>query len=262
MNPPQWWRSDKPYIIGDCLIGMKEMPNESVDLIVTSPPYNVGKEYEEGISMERYKQLLNDFCDRAYSVLKPDGRICINVAQTMGTRDQIFSPLFYLLLAFNKSELKMRDIIIWNQVNSGNDTSWGSFASASAPWLRHQTESILVGYKEQWKKLKKGKSTISNRDFTVWSVDMWLFSVESDRSHPAPYPVELPTRCIEMFTYEGDVVLDPFLGSGTTIRACRETGRIGLGFEKNDEYEKLIKKRALTDTPYIEEFLETDDENK
>ena len=227
---------------GDCREILPELPE--VDLVVTSPPYNVGKEYELGTSRAEYCTLLSDF----FTALKPsmasDGRVCLNIPPTMGSHNVIFSPYKLCLDAFFEAGFNLRDIVTWNQCNSGNDTAWGSFASASAPWLRHQVENIILGYKDQWKKLSKGISTITNRQFTLWTVDHWTFAVARNSQHPAPFPEELPVRCIHLFSYSEDTILDPFLGSGTTAIVAKKLNRKCVGIEIEEKYCEIAAKRC------------------
>lgn len=240
-------------VTGDCREVMAEWPESCIDLVVTSPPYNVGKEYEKGVTKKEYKKLLSEFCKGLEDVLKADGRFCINIPQTMGSHKVIFSPLYFLLDEIEKSELKLRDIVTWNQMNSDNDTAWGSFASASAPWLRHQAECIVVGYNEQFKKREKGRSTISNRDFTVWTVDVWNMPTARHPEHPAVFPKELPRRCIQLFSYKSDIVLDPFCGTGTTCVVAKELGRDYIGIDKNPEYCEIARDELKQET--VEAFI-------
>lgn len=229
---------------GDCREILPQLTNNSVDLMVTSPPYNVGKEYEEGISRSKYADLLVGFAHALKIVLAPDGRFCINIPPTMGSHSVIFSPYKILLDALEDAGLCLRDVITWNQCNSGNDTAWGSFASASAPWLRHQVESIVVGYKTQWNKLMAGQSTIDTRNFTVWTVDLWTFPVARNAKHPAPFPEDLPKRCIDLFSYKTDLILDPFLGSGTTCSCAKKLNRHCIGIEIKEKYCEIAARRC------------------
>jgi len=240
-------------VCGDCRKVMSEWPEDCIDLVVTSPPYNVGKEYEEGVTKKEYKKLLSEFCKRLEDVLKVDGRFCINIPQTMGSHKVVFSPLYFLLDEIEKSELKLRDIVTWNQMNSDNDTAWGSFASASAPWLRHQAECIVVGYNKRFKKKEKGQSTISNRDFTVWTVDLWTMPTAQHDKHPAIFPKELPRRCIQLFSYRSDIVLDPFCGIGTTCVVAKELGRNYVGIDIEEKYCEIARKELRQET--IEAFV-------
>ena len=229
------------------------MPDEFVDLVVTSPPYNVDKDYEAGVTRDAYYQLLTNLCHELKRTLKRDGRFCINIAQTMGSSKVIFSPLYILLQAVDVSGLRLRDIVIWNQSNSGNDTAWGSFASASCPWLRHQTENIVVGYNEQFAKIGKGESTISNRDFTVWTVDLWAMPTARYADHPAVFPEELPRRCIELFSYKGDLIYDPFAGTGTTLKMAKALGRSFIGSEIVKKYHRMACERVENYMPLFSE---------
>lgn len=226
-------------IHGDAIDGMQSLKDGSIDLIVTSPPYGVGKSYEFNVSEEEYSDLVNGSCKEFKRVLKPDGRLCINVPVTMNSKDDPGVTRFVMYqweTALMKAEIHLRDIITWNQINSGNDTSWGSWRSASSPWLRHQCEFIIVGYNEQWKKLNKGNSDTSATEFMTWCIDHWDMPCARSRWHPAVFPGELPTRCIKLFSYIGDTILDPFCGTGTVLEVARDLGRNAVGIERDGVY--------------------------
>ncbi|HXG36203.1 MAG TPA: site-specific DNA-methyltransferase, partial [Dehalococcoidia bacterium] len=123
----------------------------------------------------------------------------------------------------------------------------GSWLSASAPFVIAPVEMIAVFYKRQWKKTRVGKSDIARDEFLAWTNGVWNFQGESKRrvKHPSPFPIELPRRCIKLFSYVGDVVLDPFMGSGTTLLACLETGRAGIGVEIDPQYCEIAKRRLV-----------------
>jgi site-specific DNA-methyltransferase (adenine-specific) len=205
------------------------------DMIITSPPYNVGKEYEAGITRDEYIEHVNHWTQEWHKILSVPGRFCVNIAQTMGNHNEIFSPLNIWLNAMQSVDLKLRDIIIWNQINSGSDTAWGSFAKATSPWLRHQTESVIVGYKDEWVK-KGGVSTIDHLEFSNWTRDIWDIPTARHKLHPAVYPEELVRRCIRLFTFKSDLILDPFLGTGTTAWVAKTQGRNCIGFEIREDY--------------------------
>ena len=191
-------------ICGDVIDVMATLDPASVDLIVTSPPYNVEKSYEEGVSQEEYLCMITEACKEFKRVLKPDGRMCLNVPLTMtkiklNLSEKTEKHIIRLVMhewetAILASGLKIRDYIVWNQSNSGNDTSWGSFKSASSPWIRHQAEIIIICYAGRWKKIDKGKSTIESEEFTRWTVDMWTMACARHKDHPPVFPEELPTR--------------------------------------------------------------------
>jgi len=158
---------------------------------------------------------------------------------------EIFSPWYCSYVALRRAGLKYRDNITWNQLNSDNDTAWGSWCSASAPWLRHMTEAIIVAYKEEWKKQKKGKSDLTRNEFLKFVLDLWDMPCANRKKigHPAPFPEELPYRCIKLFSYVGDIVLDPFLGSGTTALVAVKLNRKFIGIEIVREYCELALER-------------------
>jgi len=240
-------------IHGDCRDVLHKLPEESIDLVVTSPPYNVGKEYEEPMSEGEYTNFLAEVFLGLKRVLKPDGRICWNVPyQVMNPHREIFSPWYCSVKALRRAKLKYRDNITWNQLNSDNDTAWGSWCSASAPWLRHMTEAIIIVYKEVWKKQNKGESDITRDEFLKFVLDLWGMPCASRKKvgHPAPFPEELPYRCIKLFSYVNDVVLDPFLGSGTTALVALKTGRGFVGVELNYDYCLIALKRIK---PYLQQ---------
>jgi site-specific DNA-methyltransferase (adenine-specific) len=238
-------------VCGDCRYVLRKLPEESVDLVVTSPPYNVGKEYEEPMTEEEYTDFLTEVFLGLKKVLKKDGRICWNVPYQMtNPYREIFSPWYCSFVALRKAGLKYRDNITWNQLNSDNDTAWGSWRSASAPWLRHMTEAIIVAYKETWKKQNKGKSDLTRDEFLKFVLDLWGMPTASRKKigHPAPFPEELPYRCIKLFSYVNDIVLDPFLGGGTTALVALKLGRKFVGIEINRGYCEMALRRI---EPYL-----------
>ena len=231
---------------GDCTEILPSLEKELVDLIITSPPYNVSKEYEIKLSEQEYKDFITKTLNGCYHVLKPDGRICINVPFCMNDKGTTFYILPIILETFKECGFSFRHLITWDQSASGCETAWGSWKSASSPWIRHMTEFILVGYKNQWKKLNKGESDITEKEFMTYTNDKWVMGTASAKriGHPAPYPEELVYRCIKLFSYENDVILDPFLGSGTTMKVCQENRRSCIGIELFEDYIPLIKKRC------------------
>ena len=224
---------------------MSMLPDESVHLMVTSPPYNVGKEYDEDLDMDEYRGLLKAVFREVYRKLVVGGRACVNVAN-LGRRPYIPLHSFIIEDMLDLGFL-MRGEIIWQKAASaGASTAWGSWMSASNPTLRDVHEYILVFSKGSMRREKEGReSTIARDEFLEYTKSVWSFPTESAKrvGHPAPFPEELPYRLIQLYTFEGDVVLDPFCGSGTTCVAVLKTGRHFVGFDINEEYVNLAKDR-------------------
>lgn len=234
----------------DCLFcksseQMDELPDNSIHLMVTSPPYNASKEYDENLSLEEYLALLFRVWQETYRVLAPGGRACINIAN-LGRKPYI--PLHgYIIEQMIEIGFLMRGEIIWNKAASASpSTAWGSWRSAANPVLRDVHEYILIFSKDTFSRKVKGKeNTISRDDFLEWTKSVWTFPAISARKvgHPAPFPEELPHRLIQLYTCLGDVVLDPFAGSGTTCLSAKRDGRHYIGYEINAGYIQLANER-------------------
>ena len=225
---------------------MTDLPDASAHLMVTSPPYNVGKDYDEDLTLDEYLSFLHRVWSETYRVLVPGGRACINVAN-LGRKPYI--PL-HTFIARDMIELGflMRGEIIWDKAASAsNSTAWGSWQSASNPTLRDVHEYILVFSKGDFRRdrLNGREDTITREQFLEYTKSVWQFGTESARKigHPAPFPVELPYRLIQLYTFSGEVVLDPFMGSGQTALAALKSGRHFVGYESNAEYVALAKTR-------------------
>ena len=221
------------------------LPNESVHLMITSPPYNVGKEYDEDLNLEEYLQLLRAVFEQVYKKLVDGGRACVNVAN-LGRRPYI--PLHsYIIREMLEVGYLMRGEIIWNKAASaGVSTAWGSWMSAANPVLRDVHEYILVFSKGTMGRIAHGRgNTISREEFLEFTKSVWSFPAESAQrvGHPAPFPVELPYRLIQLYTFEGEVVLDPLCGSGTTFLAALKTKRHFVGFDVDPRYVELSRRR-------------------
>jgi len=227
------------------------LPDNCVHLVVTSPPYNASKEYDEDLSLGEYLQLLHDVFAECYRVLSPGGRMIVNVAN-LGRKPYI--PLAsHINLMMNSIGFLHRGEIIWDKsASAGSSCAWGSFQSASNPCLRDIHEYLLVfskgDYKLQRTKQERGDGridTIERREFIDHTKSIWSFPTESAKrvNHPAPFPVELPRRCIEMYSFAGDVILDPFMGSGTTCVAAKTTGRRYIGIDLSAEYCAIAEDR-------------------
>ncbi len=225
---------------------MQEVPDESVHLMITSPPYNVGKEYDEDLSIKEYREFLAAVFEEVYKKLVCGGRACINIAN-VGRKPYI--PLHAVIAdIMNKTGYLMRGEIIWDKGASvGVSTAWGSWLSAANPVLRDCHEYILIFSKKNFsrKKTPGKKNTISRDDFLQWTKSIWSFPSENAKKigHPAPFPLELPRRLIHLYSFEGDIILDPFCGSGTTCLAAAQCGRHYIGYDVKQEYVSLALER-------------------
>jgi len=218
---------------------MSELPDNSVHLMVTSPPYNVGKDYDQNLSLEEYRSLLKRIFKETHRVLVPGGRACINVAN-LGRKPYI--PLHsFIVEDMHDTGFLMRGELIWDKGASASpSTAWGTWLMANNPVLRDVHEYILVFCKDTFTRRNphKRKSTITKEEFLEFTKSVWQFAAERARKvgHPAPFPVELPYRLIQLYTFEGDVVLDPFVGSGTASIAALKTGRRYIGYDIDKKY--------------------------
>lgn len=224
---------------------MSELPDNSVHLMLTSPPYNVSKDYDENLSLNEYLALLERVLKEVKRVLVVGGRVCINIAN-IGRKPYIPLTMYVNQIMLDLGFL-MRGEIIWDKsASSGVSMAWGSYKSASNPVLRDTHEYILVFSKGEFKRDRKGKvDSISKENFMQWSKSIWHFNAVSAKKigHPAPFPIELPKRLIEFYSFENDIILDPFIGSGTSALAALSLKRKFIGYEINEEYIKLANSR-------------------
>ena len=224
---------------------MEELSDNSVHLMVTSPPYNVGKEYDENLTLNEYREFLKRVWGEVKRVLVPGGRVCINIAN-LGRKPYIPLHAFIVEDMLDLGFL-MRGEIIWNKASSGSpSTAWGSWLSAKNPALRDIHEYILVFSKSMFSRGNlRRESTISKEEFLEFTKSVWTFAAEpaTKVGHPAPFPVELPYRLIQLYTFEGEVVLDPFIGSGQAAIAAIKTHRHYVGYDINENYVKLAERR-------------------
>ena len=222
-------------------IGIKEIPNNSVDLIVTSPPYNLDLEYgsvNDGCDYKDYLIFTKKWLRKAFQLSKETGRLCLNIPldKNKGGQQSMCADITNVA---KRIGWKYHSTIVWNEGNISRRTAWGSWLSASAPYVIAPVEVIVVLYKGSWKKNKKGTSNISKEEFIAWTNGLWTFNGQSKKGaggHPAPFPVELPKRCIKLFSYVGDTVLDPFVGSGSTLLAAYQNDRFAIGVDVDENY--------------------------
>jgi len=246
------WKNEI-IIINDDFLSTDLIKENSIDLIVTSPPYNVDihyNSYKDNIPYEKYLEFTELWLSKALKLVKPDGRMCLNIPldKSKGREEAGFQSVYADIVTIAKKVgWKYFSTIIWNEGNISKKTAWGSWLSAKAPYVIAPVETIVIFYKKRWSKINEGISDISAEEFVEWTKGVWNFPGESRRrvNHPAPFPLELPKRCIKLFSYVGDVVLDPFLGSGTTLVACALLKRKGIGVEIDKKYCEIAKKRII-----------------
>lgn len=228
-----------------------------INLIVTSPPYNVGIEYDKHVDTMTYPEYLvwcEKWLTRMFNLLADDGRICINIPfsvtpehlnKVKGAEDINYPVVADYTKICEKIGFKYFRTVIWQKMGS-NKTCWGSWRSASSPFIIDPNECILIFYKNQWKRKTKGTSTISGKDFMAYIKNLWAMRPETHSKHPAAFPIDLPKRCIQLLSYKEDTVMDCFLGSGTTGEAALRLGRNFVGVEMSKEYFEMADARLKT----------------
>jgi len=246
--------ADKDVVlINDDFLKVDYIKPNTIDLIVTSPPYNVDIHYEnyrDKLPYTKYLEFTERWLRKAYELLKHDGRMCLNIPidTSKGRGDEGFQSVYVDVVAIAKRVgLKYATTIIWNEGNISKRTAWGTFASPKEPFVIAPVEAIVVLYKKTWHKLSEHVSDITSEEFKEWTLGLWTFPGENPRKvgHPAPFPIELPKRCIKLFTYVGDIVLDPFVGSGTTLIASRLLKRRAIGIDISRKYCEIAKERLI-----------------
>ncbi len=258
---------DPPCILGDAR-DMSAIPDASVALVVTSPPYFVGKEYEQAVtgtsdkarpgvpaSYVEYLEMLRDVFAECKRTLEPGGRIAVNVAN-LGRKPYRSLSADVIRILQDDLGLLLRGEIIWQKAEGASGSvAWGSFNKATNPVLRDITERVIVASKGRFDRARSRQhrqrngypfeNTMPVDEFMEATLDVWRIPAESARrvQHPAPFPVELPRRLIELYTFEHDLVLDPFLGSGTTLVAAVRSGRRSVGYDLDSSYVEIAKAR-------------------
>jgi site-specific DNA-methyltransferase (adenine-specific) len=253
---------EEPFQCADART-MSAVGDRSVALVVTSPPYFAGKDYEADLSAEgvpgsyvEYLDLLRDVFAECVRVLEPGGRIAVNVAN-LGRRPFRSLSADVVTILQDDLGLLLRGEIIWRKGESASGScAWGSYRSASNPVLRDLTERVIVASKGRFDRAIKPKrrvalglphrSTVGADDFIESTLDVWTLPAESATrvGHPAPFPVGLPARLIDLYTYEDDLVLDPFMGSGSTLVAAARARRRFIGFDTDPAYVAIARDRV------------------
>ena len=251
-----------PFFVGDAR-HMDGVPDGSVALVVTSPPYFAGKQYEEELEAEgvpatylEYLDLLRDVFAECVRKLEPGGRIAVNVAN-LGRKPYRSLSADVIRILEDDLGLLLRGEIIWQKAEGATGScAWGSFRSASNPVLRDVTERIVVASKGRFDRARPVRrradeglpheSTLMTDDFMALTLDVWSIPPESARrvGHPAPFPVALPEQLIRLYTFAGDLVLDPFMGSGSAMVAAANLGRRYAGYDLDPEYVAIARRRV------------------
>ena len=240
------------------------LPDGSVHLVVTSPPYNLGKDYGTARDDATYHQYLDwvvSWCSELWRVLEPGGRLCLNIpldinlsfdagGKRVTQKRPVLADFTHRLV--NEEGWLYNTTILWLEGNISRRTAWGSWLKASDPWINTAAEAVLVLSKEKRKRDGRGKHTaISREEFMEWTLGLWEFRGETSKRwrHPAAFPEELPRRLIRMYSFTDDVVLDPFLGSGTTCRVAKDEGRRSIGIEIDPTYCQIASERCRFPAP-------------
>ena len=253
---------DEPFVFGDAR-HMDKVADGSVALVVTSPPYFAGKQYEEELEREgvpatylEYLQMLTDVFTECVRKLEPGGRIAVNVAN-LGRKPYRSLSADIIRILQDDLGLLLRGELIWQKGEGASGScAWGSFRSAANPVLRDISERVIVASKGRFDRARSVKqreaeglpheSTLMTEDFMALTLDIWSIPPESARrvGHPAPFPVELPEQLIRLYTFKNDLVLDPFVGSGSALVAAARLGRRYVGYDLDESYIKIAEQRV------------------
>ncbi len=228
---------------------MNELIDNCISLTVTSPPYNIGKDSDEDLSDDEYWKMITKVFEEVYRVTESGGRLVVNVAN-LGRKPYIpFSKYFIEIIL--EIGFMMRGEIIWQKSKGANaNFAWGSWLSPSNPVIRDIHEYCLVFSKDSMKNSTKGESTIEKEEFMESTLSIWNISPARAKKigHPAPFPVELAKRFINLYSFKNDLILDPFIGSGSTAIAARLLNRDYIGYELSPDYVAITKSRLEDET--------------
>jgi site-specific DNA-methyltransferase (adenine-specific) len=261
-------------INGDCIEVMKTFPEGSIDLVVTSPPYNVNIAYDvhkDDLPMDEYYEWTKDWLKEAFRVLKDDGRIAVNVPNELNVQERggriLFVAEFWMMMKEIGFKFSGLVDLTEDSPHRVRQTAWGSWMSASAPYVYNPKECIILAYKKTNKKLTKGESqwkgvptdieqpegTIKNKmvyqdedkkEFMNLVFGRWEYFADTRSLTKATFSMDIPSKAIKILTYKNDIVLDPFMGSGTSAFAAELLDRRWLGIELSPDYTEIARKRV------------------
>lgn len=230
----------------DCIDTMRRMPDNYVDLVVTSPPYNIGIDYDsyiDTLEWDDYFVWTRKWLQSAYRVLKEDGRIAVNHYISLGNAKRRVSPISVIEQIMCEIGYKHHSIVVWTDRTLAKRTAWGSWLSASAPYINSPFEGIIIDFKERWKKDRKGESDISKEEFISLTRGIWDIRTETRGLTKANFSTDFADKVIKLLTYKNDIVYDPFMGSGTVAVSCINNGRRYIGSEISEAYVNVAEDR-------------------
>jgi len=252
--------------LGDATEILAMLPDNEVDLMITSPPYNIGIKYEnwnDRMPWDKYFEWTEKWLREALRVIKPiGGRACINhylslgsgargnkIGSKQGNNQGLWydsnrlAPLMEINSICSRIGYKHHSVVVWEDITLSRKTAWGSWLSASSPYINSPYEGILINFKDVWKKDGDGMNTINEKDFVSLTRGIWEIGTDSSPYTVATFPIKLPVNCINLLTYVNDLVIDPFVGSGTTGIAAEKMGRRWIGIEISEKYAKIASRR-------------------
>ena len=251
-------------IQGDCREVLKKLEDNSIHLVVTSPPYNCNipyDVYDDNLDTSDYFMFMEQVFTEIYRVLVDGGRCAVNLPRVIQTKDKkIMFVTGRFERIFDKIGYIPREQITWVKAYDedtfcGNNTAWGSWCSPSNPYLRSLTEQIIVLSKNTLK-LEGEITDLKAQEFKEWTKNCWFMPTDNEEEHPATFPLELPKRCIKLFSWVGNTILDPFAGSGTTLMVARDLNRNSIGIELSENYCRRIKKKLGYGQQQIDKQIE------
>ena len=252
-------QTTQSWKIGDSHKLIQDLDENSIDLVVTSPPYNVGidyGDYKDNLPYNEYLTNMENIIKELYRVIGKNRRVVYNVLINMQTDGIMKHPFVDFVNIFKKCGFKIHGTPIWQDPTKPTYTAWGSWMSATSPYFYNPNEILIIAYKGEWKR-EKGTNTMKKEQFLSMCNGLIKFPTERDREHPAPFSVKMAETIIETLSFKYDNILDPFLGSGTLLEASKNTDRNCIGFDITDTWEYKYYKRLNPDSYEVTKNKET-----